>query len=514
MMVPVLPETAPFTVAQRAWLNGFFAGLLGSSPAAPPAPDTVAAPSAPGAGQREPEETFPWHDPGLALEERLALSQGKPLERRLMSAMAQLNCGACGYQCKTYAEAIAGGTEKSLTLCSPGGASTAKALRSILRDSPPATGVEKAVAADAPGAPPRPGTSRKNPFAARLVRASRLCAEGGEKDVRHVVFDLEGSGLSYEPGDSLGVFAENSEECVERSLKRGGFSGDEPVPVPEGGERPLREALLCSCAITALPEEALELILGVPPTPGAPALDLDEALEMKGASPVEARALVERLLPLAPRLYSISSSLRRHPDEVHLTVGVVRYRLRGRDRVGVASTFLAERARAGQRVPVFIQKSHGFRLPADPSASIVMIGPGTGIAPFRAFLEERAATGARGRNWLFFGEQRRDQSFLYREELETYLQSGLLTRLDLAFSRDQAEKIYVQHLIRQNAGELWRWLEAGAHLYVCGDAQRMARDVDQALREVAITQSGLSAEAAREFLEKLTREGRYLKDCY
>jgi sulfite reductase (NADPH) flavoprotein alpha-component len=224
--------------------------------------------------------------------------------------------------------------------------------------------------------------------------------------------------------------------------------------------------------------------------------------------------LVAALSPLQPRLYSIASSPKAHGSEIHLTVGVVRYARNGRARKGVASTFLAERAAPSGDLKGFVQKAHGFRLPASGDTPIVMIGPGTGVAPFRGFLAERQAAGARGRNWLFFGEQRRDHDFLYRDELETWSRDGVLTRLDTAFSRDQEDKIYVQHRMRENARELWSWLEAGAHVYVCGDAKRMARDVDQALTEVAATQGQLSAADAKAYVARLTREHRYQRDVY
>jgi sulfite reductase (NADPH) flavoprotein alpha-component len=224
--------------------------------------------------------------------------------------------------------------------------------------------------------------------------------------------------------------------------------------------------------------------------------------------------LVQALDRLQPRLYSIASSPKAHPEEVHLTVAVVRYERNGRHRKGVASTFLAERAIAGNDVPIFIQVAHGFRLPADPTRPIIMVGPGTGIAPFRAFLEERRAVGASGKNWLFFGDQRRERDFLYRDEIETWCRDGHLTRFDTAFSRDQAQKIYVQDRLRENAAELWAWLEQGAHLYICGDAKRMARDVDTALQDIVVVRGGKSRADAKAYLAGLSRDGRYQRDVY
>jgi sulfite reductase (NADPH) flavoprotein alpha-component len=240
-------------------------------------------------------------------------------------------------------------------------------------------------------------------------------------------------------------------------------------------------------------------------------VDLLPALQARRPDPAQ---VVAALGPLRPRLYSIASSLRAHPDEVHLTVGIVRYQARGRLRHGVASTYLGERLTEGRRVQVFVQRSPGFRLPASPDTPIVMIGPGTGIAPFRAFLQERRATGARGRAWLFFGDQRRDCDFLYQDELEGHLRDGSLTRLDTAFSRDQEAKVYVQHRLLEQARTLWSWIEDGAHLYVCGDARRMARDVDEALRRIIEQEGGLAPGEGKGRLGALAAAGRYHRDVY
>ena len=240
-------------------------------------------------------------------------------------------------------------------------------------------------------------------------------------------------------------------------------------------------------------------------------LDLLQAFPSARPAPQQ---LVSALGRLQPRLYSIASSPKAHEEQVHLTVSVVRFERRDRVRKGVASTFLAERAESGADVAAYVQKAHNFRLPADPQTPIVMVGPGTGIAPFRAFLEERRAVGAPGRNWLFFGEQRRAHDYLYADEFEAWHSDGFLTRLDTAFSRDQAEKIYVQNRMLSHGGALWRWLEDGAHFYVCGDAKRMARDVDNALLEIAATHGGRSPADAKAYLTALARAGRYQRDVY
>jgi sulfite reductase (NADPH) flavoprotein alpha-component len=224
--------------------------------------------------------------------------------------------------------------------------------------------------------------------------------------------------------------------------------------------------------------------------------------------------LLPLLRKLSPRLYSISSSPKAHPGEVHLTVGAVRYESFGRKRKGVASTFLADLADKSGSVKVFVQPSHGFKPPINGDTPMIMVGPGTGIAPFRAFLEERLATGAKGKNWLFFGDQKRAADFLYEEQLTAWQKSGFLTRLDLAFSRDQAAKIYVQDRMTENAAELWSWLEAGAHFYVCGDASRMAKDVDAALHKIIEIAGGKSADEAKAYVEKLKNEKRYQRDVY
>ncbi len=512
--IPFLPESAPFSPEQRAWLNGFFAGLLGADAAV-----AQAGGAASHAATAEPED-FPWHDPALSLEERLGLADGRPPARRLMAAMAQLDCGQCGYLCQTYAEALAGGAESKLSLCVPGGKETSRALKRLMEQS--GVAAAPAAAAPVPAAPLRalaPG---------RFVAEHRLNSEISEKDTRHVVFHLNGSRLSYEVGDSFGVQASNCPDLVKAIRGQLQASAELPVTCPDGVVRSLQDALVGFYDVARPSDAAIELL-------AACARSADEARNLRALAAGEAHVpldpdlldllltfpsarpsapdLVRALDRLQPRLYSIASSPKAHPEEVHLTVGVVRYERNGRQRKGVASTFLAERALAGGDVPIFVQVAHGFRLPADTSRPIIMIGPGTGIAPFRAFLEERRAIGATGRNWLFFGDQRRDHDFLYRDELDAWQRDGH-ARLETAFSRDQGEKVYVQHRMRENAAELWAWLEQGAHLYVCGDAKRMARDVDQALHGIVTAQSGRSAAEAKAYVAALTRDGRYQRDVY
>ena len=380
-----------------------------------------------------------------------------------------------------------------------------------------------------PLGPSQKGHSRQNPFPARLLANRLLNAEGSGKEVRHFEISLTDSGLEYEVGDALGVLPINCNELVADVLAALDCDGEEAVKLSDGAETSLRLALAQHYDITRPSSDLLKAAAERGAAGGELASLLDptrrddlkkwlwgrEVIDVLGAlatkfSPSEFIALLKKL---QPRLYSISSSPKAHPGEVHLTVGAVRYDSHGRVRKGVCSTFLADRA-GDAPVHVFVQPSHGFKLPADGNVPIIMIGPGTGNAPYRAFLEERRATNAPGKNWLFFGDQTRAGDFLYRELLEGWLADGHLTRLDLAFSRDQAEKIYVQQRMIETGAELWSWLQAGAHFYVCGDASRMAKDVDAALHQVIEAAGGMSAEAAAVYVKKLKADKRYQRDVY
>jgi sulfite reductase (NADPH) flavoprotein alpha-component len=526
-MATFLPENAPFTPEQRAWLNGFIAGLLGVGEAA-------AQPAAAAAPVEEDEGEFPWHDPSLALAERLKLAEGRPHKRVLMAAMGQLDCGQCGYLCKEYAEAIAAGSESDLTRCVPGGKETAKKLKELVAAVGPAPSSAEPAAAPRPKAPPagaEPGYHRDLPLLATLTSCASLTAGDTDRQVHHVVLDVRGSALAYEPGDSLGVWAQNNPEEVEIILGWLDARGSEPVTLPDGAVVSAREALtrefdlrvpsaslywtLAKFARSAREAETLRKLAD--DDADALRLGIHEVLNVLSRFPSARPPVAEMVAALGklqPRMYSIASSPRAHPGEVHLTVGLVSYELFGRGFRGLASGHFAERLAPGRRVPVFVQRAHGFRLPADPAAPVIMVGPGTGIAPFRAFLEERAATGASGANWLFFGCQSRERDFLYREELQGFVARGVLARLDTAFSRDQEEKIYVQHRMRERAAELWRWLDGGAYVYVCGDAKRMAADVERALLEIAAEQGGMNAADAKTWLANLAKAGRYAKDVY
>ena len=372
--------------------------------------------------------------------------------------------------------------------------------------------------------------SRKNPFPAKLSTNRSLTGAGSAKDTRHFEIDLVGSGLAYEVGDSLGVFPTNNPALVEEMLGVLGFSGDEPVTDPNGNPLSIREALTRSYVITEKDKKLLAAIAEKDPTAahftpmvtpeGKAELDayvsgrevIDPLLDHPAArfTPEE---FVKLLRKLQPRLYSIASSQKAHPDAVHLTVAAVRYESHGRKREGVCSTFLADRADNAD-VPVFVHTAKHFRVPEELSTPIIMVGPGTGIAPFMAFLQERKATGSTGKNWLFFGDQKSATDFLYRDELEAWQAEGVLHRLDTAFSRDQADKIYVQHRMLEAAQELFEWLEQGACFYVCGDASRMAKDVDAALHKVVETAGGMSPEEAAAYVEELKKSKRYRKDVY
>ncbi|MBI3870140.1 MAG: sulfite reductase subunit alpha [Verrucomicrobia bacterium] len=378
------------------------------------------------------------------------------------------------------------------------------------------------------GATPTLAFGKANPFPARLLKNVLLNKAGSDKEVRHYEISLAGSGLAYEAGDALGVLPENCPDLVNELLAALGCDGEEKVSVGESAKR-LREALAKDYDVCKPSPELLAAVAQASPDSALAPLvaperredlkkwlwgrDVTDVLRL-APSPFPIARLLPMLRRLAPRLYSISSSPKAHPGEVHLTVGAVRYQSHGRLRKGVASTFLADRAGESGAVKVFVQPSHGFKPPASGDTPMIMVGPGTGIAPFRAFLEERLANGAKGRNWLFFGDQKRSADFLYEEQIAAWQRSGLLTRLDLAFSRDQAEKVYVQHRMLENAAELWSWLQAGAHFYVCGDASRMAKDVDAALHKIAETAGGLSSDAAAEFVKGMKADKRYQRDVY
>ena len=368
--------------------------------------------------------------------------------------------------------------------------------------------------------------SKSNPYYSQLL-VNRMLTDGSDKETRHFELSLKGSGLNYLPGDSLGVLPRNCPDVVEDLLEIVGFSGNENVEI-EHEKVSLREALLNRFACTVLSKIQIKKFNEIAQVPsleqllkienkddlvnymwGRELIDLFLEYPQKGIS-VELFTSLLRAMP--PRLYSIASSLSAHPEEVHLTVAVVRYDTHGRKRKGVCSSYLAERV--GDTIPCYFHPNKNFKLPEDDDKPIIMVGPGTGIAPFRAFIEERKVTGAKGKNWLFFGDRSQKTDYLYGNEWENYLKVGLLNDLDLAWSRDQDEKIYVQHKMIEKGAELWRWMNEGAVFYVCGDASRMAKDVDSALRTIAQKHGVMSEEDSATWVKSLQKEKRYLKDVY
>jgi sulfite reductase (NADPH) flavoprotein alpha-component len=368
--------------------------------------------------------------------------------------------------------------------------------------------------------------NKNNPYSSQLL-VNRMLTEGSDKETRHFELSLEGSGLSYEPGDSLGVLPFNCSGVVDDLLAAVGFSGSEEVVIGETKIK-LRDALLKNYACTVLSKiqikkfneiaqvDALAEMLKIENKDnlidymwGRELIDLFLEYPQPDLSVEDFTGLL-RSMP--PRLYSIASSLSAHSDEVHLTVAVVRYDTHGRKRKGVCSSYLAERV--GETIPCYFHPNKNFKLPEDSDKPIIMVGPGTGIAPFRAFIEERKVTGASGKNWLFFGDRSQKTDYLYGNEWGSYQKDGLLNRLDLAWSRDQDRKVYVQHKMLEKGAELWEWLNNGALFYVCGDASRMAKDVDQTLRAIAQEQGSMNEENSAIWVKSLQKEKRYLKDVY
>ena len=368
--------------------------------------------------------------------------------------------------------------------------------------------------------------SKTNPYASKLL-VNRLMTEGSDKETRHFELSLKDSNLHYLPGDSLGVLPINCESVVSNLLNAVGLSGQETVELGEES-LVLKVALLNRLACTVLSKIQIkkfnefaqsEKLANLLDLVNKDALTeymwgrelIDLFLEFPQPE-MSAQDFVGLLRPMPPRLYSIASSISAHPEEVHLTVAVVRYEGNGRKRKGVCSSYLAERV--GDTVPCYFHPNKNFKLPEDSSTPIIMVGPGTGIAPFRAFIEERKAQGSTGKNWLFFGDRSKNTDYLYGDEWEAYQKDGILNQLDLAWSRDQAEKVYVQHKMLEKKTELWSWLNDGAIFYVCGDASRMAKDVDQALRSIAQSEGEMSEEDAGFWVKNLQKERRYLKDVY
>ncbi|MEO0794765.1 MAG: assimilatory sulfite reductase (NADPH) flavoprotein subunit [Verrucomicrobiota bacterium] len=371
---------------------------------------------------------------------------------------------------------------------------------------------------------------KKNPFPSELKERVLLNGRGSKKETIHVELSLAGSGLTYEAGDALAILPSNAKEDVQAVIEAGKFNTEDAVAAPDGSEGPLNEVLTQYYDITGLTKNIVKKYNDLAKSDELTALlangakeklqdylwgrQLCDLLVDHPVSGLNAKEFVGLLRKMPPRLYSISSSMKAHPDEVHLTVAAVRYNTHGRERRGVASTFLADRVSIGDTMPIYTHHNKNFKLPADSDKPIIMVGPGTGVAPFRSFLEERAATEAKGKNWLFFGDQHFLYDFLYQLELQSYMKDGVLTKLDTAFSRDQAHKVYVQNRMIEKGKDIYAWLQDGGHFYVCGDASRMAHDVHEALISIHETHGGLSRDDAEATVKQLQKDKRYQRDVY
>src|SRR5437899_4905346 len=523
----IIPDNAPFSEGQRLWLNGFLVGMLGLDGTTPLSPEQNSSVFGPGGDGDDGEA--PWHDQTMPINERMKLAEGRPLRRRMMAAMAQQDCGQCGYNCHDYSEAIAGKAEARLNLCVPGGKETARMLKALneeLEKAPPvSSGTAVAPAVTAAAITAEPGRSRDNPVAATFVSRRLLNKAGSEKETWHIDFDLSGCDIDYVVGDSFGIFARNELGLVDQIIAMLGASHTAEVK-----GKTLREVLADDVSLAPAPDSLFELLSlitggaqrekaralaqGEDPDGDAATLDVMAALQKFSGVRPHPEAFVEALEPLQPRLYSISSSHNATPGKLSLTVDCVRYVVGKRKRLGLASTFLAERLKPGDQVKGYVQKAHGFALPQDPGTPIIMIGPGTGIAPFRAFLLDRRATGAPGKNWLLFGHPRSNCDFFYADELNGMKTSGLLTRLSLAWSRDGDKKFYVQDRMREVGREVWTWLAEGAHVYICGDAKRMAKDVERALVDIVAQFGARTTDEAVSFVGELKKKGRFQQDVY
>ena len=523
----VIPASAPFSEPQRSWLNGFFAGLL-STNGSQLSPEQGQAVFQGTTDPRDDDAEAPWHDQTMPIADRMKLADGRPLRRRMMAAMAQQDCGQCGYNCHDYSEAIASRTEARLNLCVPGGKETARMLKALHEelDKAQLPSSTPAPSASAPSAvTAEPGRSRDYPVSATFLSRRLLNKAGSEKETWHIDFDLSDCSLDYVVGDSFGIFARNDLGLVDQIIAMLGA-----LHTTEIRGKTLRDVLIEDVSLAPAPDSLFELLSfitggvqreraralaqGEDPEGDAATLDVMAALQKFSGVRPHPEAFVEALEPLQPRLYSICSSHNATPGKLSLTVDCVRYVVGKRKRLGLASTFLAERIKPGDQVNVYVQKAHAFALPQDPERPIIMIGPGTGIAPFRAFLLDRKATAASGKNWLFFGHQRSDCDFFYADELNALKVSGLLTRLSLAWSRDGEKKFYVQDRMREVGRELWNWVAEGANIYVCGDAKRMAKDVERALVDIVAQFGARTTDEAVLFVGELKRKGRFQQDVY
>lgn len=601
LMVPFVPDDAPFSKEQRAWLNGFLAGIFSSAPAPAVAPkqepfkiavfyasqtgtaeglarklakelktkgyiasaislesytsaaladqkyavfvvSTYGQGDAPDAVQPFFEqvcvERFPRYEnlqyAVFALGDRhyeTFCKFGIDLDNKLAALGATRICERV--DCDVEVDAPFAKWRVDLIKCLAGAATTRPSLVESVapqENRPPAISVSTEAC---PALPPANGAatpSRDNPFFAELTEKRTLTRSGSTKQTLHLTWSIADSGIQYQAGDSCGIIPHNDPTLVDEILNALHFTGQEDVEVPNAGRLTLKEALHDHLVITRLSRKLIERYATAGQCKNLLSLlapdqqvQLEKYIHERGLIDLleecpgvisDAADLVAILPKLTPRLYSISSSPSTHTGEVHTTVAVVRYSSLNRERGGVCSTLIADRVPVGERAPMYIQPNKRFRLPADRSVPVIMIGPGTGIAPFRAFLHERRATGATGRNWLFFGERNSATDFLYREELEAMVGDGHLARLDTAFSRDLDRKAYVQDRLLEQAPQFWSWLQDGASVYVCGDATRMAKDVETALHTIAEMQGGMSREKAKEFVIHLKDERRYHRDVY
>lgn len=569
MSSPFIPDTAPFSVEQRAWLNGFLAGMFDSQDGSQAStlveakPLTILWGSQTGNSEglaRKMSKTLggkgfvptvyemsEYDVANLASESLLLLvtstyGEGEPpdnaafFSKWLLSEEAPkldgLKYSVLALGDTNYPDFCKCGIDIDQRFQALGATPIVKrvdcdvdfddAFETWLKEVEEAAGGLSGKGDEAEVAREPTGYGKKNPFPAKLLNNYNLNSENSSKETRHVEISLEGSGLSYEPGDALAVLPVNDAAYVEDLLKATGFSGDEEV---DGTT--LRAALRDSYDITSLTLKTLKAYAELSGSGSLVALaddreafkayawgrqfiDLLAEVSVSFEKPEDLLALCSKI---APRLYSISSSPRAHENEVHVTVGVVRYDAHGRPRKGVCSNFLADHD-GEDPIRVYFHATNSFKLPEDKDAPVIMVGPGTGIAPFRAFLEERAATEATGRNWLFFGDQHAATDFLYQDQLSDFQSSGVLTKLDTAFSRDQEKKVYVQDRMREKGAELYEWLEAGGYFYVCGDASRMAKDVDAALHQVIETHGNKTLEEAASYVEAMKKSKRYLRDVY
>ncbi len=578
MVFPIqIPNDAPFNAAQRAWLNDFLSKALApgnqaAAPGGPTVPVTVMYGSQTGTaeglakklvktlkkGNFEPKihDMASYDRGGLANEQNLLIitstyGDGEPpdtatdLHAWLMSDAAPrldgVSYSVLALGDSSYPDYCKCGIEFDTRLAALG----ANRLYSrvdvdVDPDAPYAAwsaGVLAILAPSGAGIPAGPqapaetgeeGYSKSNPFPAAVVQNHNLNGPG-EKQTHQIALSLEDSELIYEVGDALGVYPLNPPDVVDEIIANLPFKAGD-VPAPDGGDVSLRDALIRHYDIGSLNKSIIQKWQAKSGSPFLRSLveaddknayddfcrgrDLIDLVIDHPADFSDGEEFVSILKKLQPRLYSIASSPRAHPGEVHLCVGIVRYDTHGRKRGGICSTFLADRVTGDMHPRVYVHSNNAFRLPPNGDTDVVMVGPGTGIAPFRAFLEDRKATAAKGKNWLFFGNPHSASDYLYRDELDAFRADGTLAKLDLAWSRDQKEKLYVQHLMLQNGAELWSWLSNGAAFYVCGDASRMAKDVDQALLKIAAEHGKLTPDEAAAFISQLKKEKRYLRDVY